>query len=487
VEAIIEPKLKAMMDFNLGDTKNLTQEKLIAMQPQLIDLAMASMMMTNLGELKSDIPGLTVQEKILGKPAPDLEKTDKVRYDRLMLLYKVSAEALSAKRAILDNLRVQSRAAAILAASTGDDFTDPLSCMTEAEIIKKLEGNTEYNKLSSEEKAQLTDADKVVLFARSEMEMSKRVQTTIEDNLARSSAVGELMLMYTSWMDTPDLMFGHGLTEAHNGTELFEAGARKLNNYKKSLLDKGHEASSLPAESIMVKQLYHEAEAKGDKQTMLELSVWIKLQLGESYMHKERGSYTIAGDEHKMIKEPMFRSFESADQLPSIRAMSEEDYDAMLSDLSAGAFLDKYSTEEEVQEAREKNKRGLRTYYDAIMPSYEGFFKKYGSEAPDVPWMLTHYDELCIDSSNIQVDDNLVEHDKEVLDEKNAKDMRLKNLVMWFNNYVGLVQIMRAKLFDKDPKSARYGDIYMGKRFLDFKDEMVKHAAYVRSNPLGGE
>ncbi len=487
VETIIAPKLEAMLQFNLGDTKSITQEQLIAMQPQLIDLAMASMMMTNLGELKSDIPGLTVQEKILGKPTPDLEKTDKVRYERLMVIYKVKAESLSAKRAMLDSLRVQARAASILAASTGDDFTDPKSCMTEAEIIKKLEHNAEYDRLSEEEKGALSDADKVVLFARSEMAMAKRVQTSIEDNLARSEAIGYALLWNTTWGDTPDLMFGHLKPEVHDGTALYEKGEKRIEDHKKALLEKGHDKGSLPTDDIVAKQLYHEAEAKGDTQAMLELSVRIKLQQGESYMHVDRGSYTMAGDDHYMIKEPMFRSFASSEQLPSLRAMSSEDYNAMLGDLSAGAFLDAHSTEEEVREARERNIRGFRTYYDTIMPSYEVFFEKYGSETPDVPWMLMHFDELCIDSANIQVDNNLVEHDKAVLDKTNAKDMRLKNLVMWFNNYVGMVQVMRAKLMDKDPKSAKYENIYTDKTFLKFQNEMAKHAALVKANSVGGE
>ena len=74
------PKLQAIRDFNLdelGDPENLTDEKLMELQPRILELIMHGMMVSDMAKEESDIPGLTIKEQFLGKPAPTLDTEKK--------------------------------------------------------------------------------------------------------------------------------------------------------------------------------------------------------------------------------------------------------------------------------------------------------------------------------------------------------------------------------------------------------------------------
>ena len=78
--------------------------------------------------------------------------------------------------------------------------------------------------------------------------------------------------------------------------------------------------------------------------------------------------------------------------------------------------------------------KGLRTYFDHILPHYEMLEEKYGYQYPDVMWLTANYNEVCRDMSNVQVDGHLIE-DRTVLNPQKEEDARLIHLVQFYRNF----------------------------------------------------
>ena len=110
---ILEPKVKAILEADLSEFINLTPAQLVANQQKFLDLVMASMMLSDLCKAPSDVEGLTMQEKILGKPAPSERR--KIGYSKKVKEYEKKAEILSAKKLIIEGCRVMARGYALAA------------------------------------------------------------------------------------------------------------------------------------------------------------------------------------------------------------------------------------------------------------------------------------------------------------------------------------------------------------------------------------
>ena len=163
----------------------------------------------------------------------------------------------------------------------------------------------------------------------------------------------------------------------------------------------------------------------------------------------------------------------------------------MLVNMSAGAFLDETAAPEEVQEAREKNKQGLRTYYDHMVPHYEMLEKKYGHELPDLMWVVQNYDEFLKDFANPQVDNNLVTHDTDVLNREDEKDLRAISLVQFYNSYCGAILVGIARIQNSESFPIKDMDEVRGfmKQFLSKDDNYQKNLDFLKAHPIndGGE
>ena len=477
-EQLLVPCLKTMMDFNVPKTRDLTNEQLIALQPELTEVAMASMMMSDLSaQIASDIPGLSILEKMLGKPAPDSEAADPDLYRAKLEMFNARKHVFMCKKPILENLRLQSRMAAILEAATRTDSTDPLSMMTSAELeAGHHETNREIQKLSPAEVAQLTDAEKVILYARAEMDKGRRVQRDSEERLLKGEALRvELINRDDRARDYPELRYGK-VQEVHGGSALCEEAAKKI-----GILREMHreQEGSQPDDYSLAKEWYQTAKHAGDFETMLQMSVYFKLH---------RDHYRMAGADKPVMPAPMFRSFAASDSMSSVAAMSEQDYRNMLSDLSAGAFMDGNTMPEEAEEALQRNRKGLRTYFAAIAPHYEELERKYGHEVPDLSYIILHQDELTRELASVQEDCNLITRAEGVLDPENASDARLIRLVEHFNSFAYVTQsFLRAAILGTPEDSLTHDDLYQSLAQADEFRRMQASAQYLREHPKGEE
>jgi hypothetical protein len=135
------------------------------------------------------------------------------------------------------------------------------------------------------------------------------------------------------------------------------------------------------------------------------------------------------------LGEQLFRSFDSLGSYPSVRALSNEEYDKMLRNLSAGYSLSSKSTDEEISAAKEENKQGFATLRAVMSKHYDYLFRKYGNivSTLDYDTFFEHYTEISMDINNAQVDSNLCENIDDFLDPDNPEDQLLRNRVAYYS------------------------------------------------------
>ncbi len=110
---ILEAKLNAILEADLSEFINLTPEQLIANQQRFLDLVMASMMVSDLCKQPSDVEGLSMKEKLLGKPAPSEKR--RFGYRKRVREYEKKDAILSAKKNVIEGCRVMARGYALSA------------------------------------------------------------------------------------------------------------------------------------------------------------------------------------------------------------------------------------------------------------------------------------------------------------------------------------------------------------------------------------
>lgn len=439
IKTIMAPWIKKTLDFKITDPDLLTPEDVIAMAPMLSELAMAGMMITDVGKDESGEPGTTMKDVILGKPPISLKDTDPKEYDYQMERYKVRAAAFRAKASVIDNLRRLSRDYAILTMEAGE-MTDPMSVFSPVEMTK-LRGKYQG----------VTDAEFIMMYAKEDMPIMKAQIRAAEDRFLSSPDLAK-------WILGEGDRVANAPKHSLKNWETTHKEADIIEKVKKATKDTG----KLP------KALYEEAKAQEKADAMFELEVYQKLNMD---------AYRIAGSKEPLLNEQMFRNFHASEA--TIGNMDAAKYHEMLQNLAAGAFLDETSSEEEVKAAREKNMTGLRTYYDAIGDYYESLLDKYGFDVPDGAWSIEHAEELAKEFANIQVDVALIDKDREVLDETNPEDLRLINLLSFMDSFYALANPSAIGCFtSKD-------DLNESPMTLNFRTKLETARTYLKAHPKG--
>ena len=113
VEKIAVPKLLKMMDSNLEKVETLSDEELIARQEELIKISMPVMMLSDMTKDTKIDANMSVKEKMLGKPAPELEQKDPEQYKKLNTEYEYKAAVFSALAVKVDAVKLLARAKAL--------------------------------------------------------------------------------------------------------------------------------------------------------------------------------------------------------------------------------------------------------------------------------------------------------------------------------------------------------------------------------------
>ena len=313
----------------------------------------------------------------------------------------------------------------ILRAVKSSDIVAPQEFMTDAEL-------EEYMKSFSSG----AGVDLLASFAR--------------DLIAEGNASIELsQKKLISSKDAIDYVVGHDINDRLK-EECFTLNGDLQDKYLKLADEKGEamkqslskeEQENFQTQYEGAKALYRDAcEALTDEE-------WVKANPEQAKVFEDTKKYMpivigatarhfkFAGEEKDLIKEAFARSFRSSQQYDSFRSMTDEAYTDMMSKISTGTFLDQTATKEEKESAQAVQKEGLETYYARTLEHYNMLDRKFGYEMPGFEYILENIDEIMQISANIQVDVNMITHDKVVLNRRNPDHLRLIHLVNFYNSY----------------------------------------------------
>ena len=194
----------------------------------------------------------------------------------------------------------------------------------------------------------------------------------------------------------------------------------------------------------------HPEEAK----TYEETRKYMPIMIGLCTRH-----FKFAGEEKDLINEEFARSFKSSQQYDSFRSMRDEEYTDMMSKIATGTFLDQNSSKEEKENAQAIQKEGLEIYYARTLEHYNMLDRKFGYEMPGYEYVLENIDEIMRISANIQVDFNMIAHDKLVLNRRNPDHLRLIHLVNFYNSYFLWVTSLWPYIHMKKDSEDVYGEV----------------------------
>jgi hypothetical protein len=156
------------------------------------------------------------------------------------------------------------------------------------------------------------------------------------------------------------------------------------------------------------------------------------------------------------------RSFGNWLQYPAFEALSEDAYNTLLLNLSAGweiatemdrkkevadawkrehdgeVYQSPPPTEAEKKElkiAQNKNLTGMHTIKECLRIHYDYLYRKYGENAEqiDLETAMEHYAEIMQDIANAQLDENIAKNIEEFFDPKSKEDMQLRARIGYYH------------------------------------------------------
>ncbi|MCR5502936.1 MAG: hypothetical protein K6F53_07995 [Lachnospiraceae bacterium] len=461
---VTTPLFQQIMDFDTRRITDASDEDLIAMQEEIIQMNLAGQMVTDLGkhvippelteeqkkrekeELERLSPAerearikqqesqmITVKDRYLGKPdplPPDATKEQKAAYEEAMMQYDRRHAVFQAKCTLIQGAMMRARGAAMLKAQKHVTL-EKKDVMAEVEIIKtngQLAGDTEHEQCLSHARKlyeggaaqfrsglQRLASDEGLVKYHYEHEVIRRegvhdgVTDPINDLLVKSS---RRQKAYTD--ADPKAPVDSGIRE------LIDERMRLIGELNGILTSD----QTGPEDAIRIRERIAAAADEIDTLKMIKV-----LMLSD---------FKLVGDKERLINEAIFRAFGSFEMTDAARTLNDRGFKTMIRQLAAEAFLPENPSEEEVEAAKQEQMRGLRTYYDAIRVNYNRMEDLFGTKGvPDLAFIVEHWEQIDQLGANVQVDVGLVSKDRRTLKMDNPADERLWHQVEYFNAFIG--------------------------------------------------
>lgn len=176
-------------------------------------------------------------------------------------------------------------------------------------------------------------------------------------------------------------------------------------------------------------QLGRTADA-GRQELTEELEKYRRWQKGAEQLYALRArSYKKAGETQSLTGETLFLSFDSVGQLPAFSSMSEEEFETMCAQLSAGALAEDAAVPERMEYYQEENRKGLLTYRQGISRHYEMLEETFQHRLPSLEYIEEHRMQLEQWFANVQADVRMVDRMRDLIDLTKPEDLRLYHLV----------------------------------------------------------
>lgn len=408
---LVIPLLKKMMDFDMQTLESCSDEELIARSEELQQLYISGMQISDMAKLSDpdDPEGRSIKEAFVGdRQASFAMKCSGVQY------YAVKARML-----------------AMVKAYTEGALTEECFAPEELSKIRAYAG----------------------IGRDAELSMN-HMFTYVRDALKKNEMGKDAYI--SKYFHSQEAMVRHGgypqfnLGSSHQAFD--ERKATALHNAQ-SYLGKSGIMDAVALEKTYTEYKQRILEIRQELQEMgedelgmraLELQAELEQKEGDlEYLEMEysltRNMYRMTGDDSPLIREPIFRSYDSADSLDSFRTMGEENFVEMIRHLSAGALAGANATPEELEEYRRENVQGLLMYKERMREHYEMLEERFHHQKPSIEYIIQNYEEMQRLFANIQVDTNLVTHSKDMIDLRNADDARLYHLVQTYNALGGYI------------------------------------------------
>lgn len=401
---LVLPYLQRIRDYDTSMLANCTDEELMARSAELQELYMSSMQISDIAKnIDPDDPeGRTINEVFAGK-----EK-----------------ELFTLKRALLQEYAVKARMLTMTRAYAKGVLTEKCFIPTEVGKIEEMHGLKRGEEINMGQMLSYVKSNLV----KSEMRKDTAYNNYFKSEEAQSYNASLRETEYVSSHKNYDEKLKRVRSE---GVKILNCkgdfmGADEIKAYYKILKAKAAEVS----------QKLQEEDETGMMTLELEEELH-KLQEDMQMLNNEyaltRNRFRLAGEDTNLISEPIFRSYASSDGLDSFRNMGEENFETMCRQLSAGALEAEDATPEEIAAYREENRKGLLTYKKYMKEHYEMLEERFHHKAPSLEYIAEHYDEMEAMFGNVQVDTNLVDHSKDIIDWQNEEDIRFYHLVHTYN------------------------------------------------------
>ncbi len=404
---LVLPYLQRLRDYDTSMLASCTDEELIARSEELQNLYISGMQIADMAKYTDpdDPQGRSIKE----------------------VFVEGKKEQFALKSGIVQEYAVKARMLALTNAYVHGVLTK--ECFTRVEQVKI---RSQYN-LSDEEEIgtgpMLAYVKDVLVKSELRKDASYNKYFHSQEAFAQFVTSGELA--YESSHKNFD----------EEMDRVYQEGAKRING-KNSMNDTEIKTyyEMLKAREAEIRQELEEEDELGMRTLELQEELE-KLQKDMHYLNNwyalTNNHYKMAGDEKELISEAIFRSYRSADRLDSFRNMGEENFETMCRQLSAGALELDHATPEEIAAYRAENVKGLLTYKEHMREHYEMLEQRFHHKAPSPEYIAEHYDELRQLFANVQVDVNLVNHSRDMIDLRKEEDARLYHLVQTYNAIAG--------------------------------------------------
>lgn len=408
------PYLQNIMNYDTHFFERATNEELMASQDTLLNLNLPGMMITDLAKLKDpDQPELSIKDAFLG------DKKD---------LFMMRAS-------VLQGHMMRARALSILEAYKLGNLNN--EAFTSAELLK-LEDDHEGHTVSEEKL--LEYVQNLYIRGVNQLTSGRNRYAQKPENIEKAKA--------------------HIKSPAPAAHLVYDAKWDKMKSYQK---EKIAETKQIAGDTIAdaeiciiefmkarerVTELTEQLQDITDEEKTMELRAEIdQLQERIDFLEIEygltRNHYQLAGEPKELINEPIFRSYDSINGIPAFRSMGEEEFYDMCHKLAAGTIRECSYTLEEIESNRQKNREGLLMYKERMAIHYRGLEEKYHHTIPPIEYIISHLEEVEAEFGNVQVDANLVNHSKDMIDMDNPEDRMIYHLVNFYNGVAGAILNIR--------------------------------------------
>lgn len=486
-KTIVRDYYDKVMALDLEKLNDATDDELEAINCELTDLALAGMMVSDLGNMCEDKDfelkkasndgdeektrgfAVTVKDKILGKPVR-ADYADEKAFDKAQADYLIRAARMRCRVALIDAFERKARGISIKRSALLGTPNTGMLVKTELDKVSSVQG---------EESKALAMADKLI-------DVGQRSAEAILRRLANDPSIIPAL---EARADTSEYEYHQVVLELRNLQETMEnAGvAIYMKNgqidMKSSIRECRYIINDLKAKKAA--GVFDEAETQMADMRIEELEQIITLAGMD--LRLSSNNFSFAGEKN-LLNESMFRSFAPSANLAGIKEMPEEQYREMLRKLSAGAELNEKSSEEEKQRAKAENKEGLKQYYRAISVHYNLMERKYGTKLPELDFLVEHMAEIDADFENIQIDSNFANHEEMLMDPR-GEFVRLRNQIEFFNMFRGAIDALKTSLVE-DLKKLKRGKIAsveyaeLRKFALTVLENVQEHREYLRRHPM---